>query len=59
MGREDGLDGGELGVPPEWDTDTMGAEARPAVLHFEDGGAVVPVVKLRHHSCCLAMVDSH
>jgi len=37
----------------------MGAEARPAVLHFEDSGAVVPVVELQRHSCCLAMVDSH
>lgn len=47
MGREDALHGGELGVPPEWDTDTTSAEERPIVLHFEDGCMVVPVVELR------------
>ena len=51
MGGEDELRGGELGAPPEWDTDATSAEARPVVLRFEGGcAAVVVVVELRRHS---------
>ena len=40
---------GKVGVS-EWDTDTMSAEARPVILHFEHGCVTVLVIKLQRHS---------